>query len=131
MGRRAERLAEEIREQVAQMIASGLKDPRLGFVTVTRVELAHDLGHARVYVGVLGSEAEREKSLQALHQASGFVRRELGKRLRIRHTPEIDFRYDKGLDATDRVARLLEEDRLRSTAAPAAAGESEGEDGPE
>jgi ribosome-binding factor A len=131
MGRRSERLAEEIREQVAQMIASGLKDPRLGFVTVTRVELAHDLGHARVYVGVLGSEAERQKSLQALQQASGFVRRELGKRLRIRHTPEIDFRYDKGLDATDRVARLLEEDRLRSTAAPAAEGEAEGEDGPE
>jgi ribosome-binding factor A len=131
VGRRAERLAEEIREQVAQMIASQLKDPRLGFVTVTRVELAHDLGHARVYVGVLGSEAEREKSLQSLHQASGFVRRELGKRLRIRHTPEIEFRYDKGLDATDRVARLLEEDRLRSTAAPAAAGETEGEDGPE
>jgi ribosome-binding factor A len=131
VGRRAERLAEEIREQVAQMIASELKDPRLGFVTVTRVELAHDLGHARVHVGVLGSEAERAKSLQALRQASGFVRRELGKRLRIRHTPEIDFRYDKGLDATDRVARLLEEDRLRSTAAPAAEGEAEGEDGSE
>ena len=117
MGRRAERLAEEIREQVARMIASDLKDPRLGFVTVTRVELAHDLGHARIHVGVLGSEAEREKSLQALRQASGFVRRELGKRLRIRHTPEVDFRYDKGLDATDRVARLLEEERRRATAA--------------
>ena len=113
-GRRAERLAEEIREQVARMIASELKDPRLGFVTVTRVELAHDLGHARVHVGVLGSEAERRKSLAALEQASGFVRRELGRRLRIRHTPEIDFRYDKGLDATDRVARLLEEDRRRT-----------------
>ncbi len=114
MGRRAERLSEEIREQVARMIASDLKDPRLGFVTVTRVELAHDLGHARVHVGVLGSEAEREKSLQALRQASGFVRRELGKRLRLRHTPEIDFRYDKGLDATDRVARLLDEERRRA-----------------
>jgi len=74
MGRRAERLAEEIREQVARMIASDLKDPRLGFITVTRVELAHDLGHARVHVGVLGSEAERQKSLAALQQASGFVR---------------------------------------------------------
>jgi ribosome-binding factor A len=84
-------------------------------VTVTRVELAHDLGHARIHVGVLGSEAEREKSLQALRQASGFVRRELGKRLRIRHTPEVDFRYDKGLDATDRVARLLEAERRRSS----------------
>jgi ribosome-binding factor A len=123
MGRRAERLAEEIREQVARMIASDLKDPRLGFVTVTRVELAHDLGHARIHVGVLGSEAEREKSLQALRQASGFVRRELGKRLRIRHTPEVDFRYDKGLDATDRVAQLLDEERRRASAASGDAGE--------
>jgi ribosome-binding factor A len=125
MGRRGERLAEEIREQVARMIVSDLKDPRLGFITVTRVELAHDLGHARVHVGVLGSEAERKKSLLALQQASGFVRRELGRRLRIRHTPEIDFRYDKGLDATDRVARLLEAERQRSQA------ESQAPSGPE
>jgi ribosome-binding factor A len=113
MARRAQRLAEEIREQVANMIASDLKDPRLGFVTVTRVELAHDLGLARIHVGVLGGEAEREKTLRALQQASGFVRRELGKRLRIRHTPEVEFRYDKGLDATDRVAQLLEAERRR------------------
>lgn len=131
MGRRAERLAEEIREQVARMIASDLKDPRLGFVTVTRVELAHDLGHARVHVGVLGGEAERKKSLAALEQASGFVRRELGRRLRIRHTPEIDFRYDKGLDATDRVARLLEAERRRSEAASAPIGEDAGAPGDE
>lgn len=127
MGRRAERLAEEIREQVARMIASELKDPRLGFITVTRVELAHDLGHARVHVGVLGSQADRDKSLKGLNQASGFVRRELGRRLRIRHVPEIEFRYDKGLDATDRVARLLEEERQR--AEPAAS--EEGDEGEE
>ena len=113
MGRRPERLAEEIREEVARMVGSELKDPRLGFVTVVRVELAHDLGYARVHVGVLGDEREREKSLAALRSAAGFVRRELGRRLRIHHTPEIDFRYDKGLDATDRVARLLQEDAAR------------------
>lgn len=123
MGRRAQRLTEEIREQVARMIASDLKDPRLGFVTVTRVEMTHDLGLARVHVGVLGSEAEREKTMKALGQASGFVRRELGKRLRIRHTPEVEFRYDKGLDATDRVAQLLDEERRRASTPSGGAGE--------
>ncbi len=117
MGRRPERLAEEMREEVARMIAFELKDPRLGFVTVTRVELAHDLRYARVHVGVMGSEAERDKSLTALRSAAGFIRRELGRRLRIHHTPEVDFRYDKGLDATDRVARLLAEEAERERAA--------------
>jgi len=124
MRRRSERLAEEIREEVARMIATELKDPRLGFVTVVRVELAHDLGYARVHVGVLGSEKEREKSLVALRSAAGFIRRELGRRLRVHHTPEIDFRYDKGLDATDRVAQLLQEDAQRERP-PADDGESE------
>ena len=123
--RRSERLAEEIREEVARMIATELKDPRLGFVTVIRVELAHDLGYARVHVGVLGNEKEREKSLVALRSAAGFIRRELGRRLRVHHTPEIDFRYDKGLDATDRVAQLLQEDAGREKP-PADDGESEG-----
>ena len=113
MGRRPERLAEEIREEVARMVATELKDPRLGFVTVIRVELAHDLGYAKVYVGVLGDERKREKGLTALRSAAGFVRRELGRRLRIHHTPEIDFRYDKGIEATDRVARLLQEEADR------------------
>jgi ribosome-binding factor A len=113
IGRRPQRLAEEIREEVARMVASEIKDPRLGFVTVIRVELARDLRNAKVYVGVLGSEAEREKSLAALRSAAGFVRRELGRRLRIHHSPELDFRHDKGLEATDRVARLLQEDAAR------------------
>jgi ribosome-binding factor A len=113
MARRPERLAEEVREEVARMIASELKDPRLGFITVTRVEIAHDLRNAKVHVGVLGDAAERERSLAALRSAAGWVRRELGRRLRIHHSPQIEFRFDKGLDATDRVARLLEEERAR------------------
>ena len=129
MGRRPERLAEELREEIARMIASEVKDPRLGFVTVTRVEVAHDLRYARVHVGVLGGEAEREKSLTALRSAAGFIRRQLGRRLRIHHSPEVDFRYDKGIDATDRVARLLAEVAEREKAAAQAEGVEAGDDG--
>jgi ribosome-binding factor A len=124
VSRRAERLAGEIRAEVARMIASDLKDPRLGFVTVTRVDLTADLRYARVYVGVLGEEGEGGTSLGVLRKASGFVRREIGRRLRVRFAPEIDFRYDRGLEATDRIARLLAEEK---TAAPVATGDG-GED---
>jgi ribosome-binding factor A len=90
----------------------------VGFVTVTRTEMTPDLRTVRVHVGVLGDTNQRTRTLQALAQAAGFVRRELGRRLRIRHTPEVSFHYDEGLDATDRVARLL--DQVRK-------GESEGD----
>jgi ribosome-binding factor A len=111
LSRRAERLGGQIRDEVARMIASDLKDPRLGFVTVTRVELTSDLRYARVYVGALGEEGEGSASLAVLRKAAGFVRGEIGRRLRIRFAPEIDFRYDRGLEATDRVARVLAEER--------------------
>jgi ribosome-binding factor A len=125
MGRRPERLAEEIREEVARMLASEIKDPRLGFVTVIRVELAHDLRYARVHVGVLGSEAERERSLTALRSAAGFVRRELGRRLRIHPAPVIDSRYARGLDATDRVARILQDVEAARSPSPSDDGDKD------
>ncbi len=109
MSRRTERLGEEFREEIARMIGSQLKDPRIGFVTVTRVEVGTDLRNARIYVGVLGSEADREKTLTGLRQAGGFLRRSLGQKLRLRHTPELTFTYDEGLEAHDRIARLLNE----------------------
>jgi ribosome-binding factor A len=108
-------MGEEIREEVAKILAEGLKDPRIGFVTITRVDLTADLRNARVYFGVLGDEGQREKTLAGLRQAAGFVRRELGRRLRARHTPELEFKYDTGLDATDRVAQLLDETRAQPT----------------
>ncbi len=123
MTRRSERLAGEIRDEIARMVASDLKDPRLGFVTVTRVDLTPDLRYARVYVGVLGEDASGE-SLAVLRRASGFVKREIGRRLRVRFTPEIDFRYDRGLDATDRVAKVLADEEARDRAP----GEGDGEE---
>ena len=105
------------------MITSGLKDPRIGFVTVTRVALTEDLRLARISVGVLGDKAQRDKTMTGLRQASGFMRRELGKRLQVRHTPELSFEYDEGLDATDRVAKLLDE--IQPAGAPADDGDED------
>jgi ribosome-binding factor A len=118
MTRRTERLGEEIREEVARMVTGELKDPRIGFVTVTRVDLGPDLRQARIYVGVLGTEKQREKSLTGLKQAAGFMRRALGQRLRLRYTPELVFQYDEGLEASDRVARLLDEIQRPAAGAP-------------
>jgi ribosome-binding factor A len=118
VSRRTERLAEEIREEVALLIASELKDPRIGFVTVTRVEVTPDLRTARIYVGVLGTEKQRTTSLAGLKQGAGFLRRALGRTLRLRYTPELLFQYDEGLEASDRVAKLLAEIGSSPTAAP-------------
>ena len=122
MSRRTARLSEEIREEVARVISGELKDPRIGFVTVTRVSMAPDLRNARIFVGVLGSELDRKKTLVGLTQAAGYLRRLLGQRLRLRYTPQIVFEYDTGLDASDRVAKLLEATRASST--PAALDEA-------
>lgn len=103
--RRAERVGQEIRDEIATMIGRELKDPRIGFVTVTRVDLTPDLRFARVYVSAFGDKAAQDKSLEGLKQATGFVRREVGRRLRMRLTPEVLFIYDKGVDATDRSQR--------------------------
>jgi ribosome-binding factor A len=119
MTRRTERLGEEIREEVALMLTRELKDPRIGFVTVTRVDLGPDLRQARVFVGVLGTEKQRQTSLTGLKQAAGFMRRALGQRLRLRYTPELLFQYDEGLEASDRVARLLSEIQQPAAEVPA------------
>jgi ribosome-binding factor A len=106
--RRTERVAEEIREEVARILAREIKDPRIGFVTITRATITPDLRVARIYVGVLGDETQRRKTLSGLAQATGFIRRAVAHHLRLRIAPELSFEYDEGLDATDRVARLLE-----------------------
>ncbi|MEM3830411.1 MAG: 30S ribosome-binding factor RbfA, partial [Conexivisphaerales archaeon] len=102
------RVAEAIKEEVADILRS-MQDPRIGFASVVAVEMSPDLAHARVYVSVLGDRAAQEASLRALTRAAGLVRRELGQRIRLRHTPEIDFRLDESLAHGDRIHRLLRE----------------------
>lgn len=84
-----------------------MADPRIGFATVTRVETARDLSHARVWVSVLGSDEERERSIGALTDASSWLRRRLGERLTLRHVPQLTLRLDDSIASGDRVLWLL------------------------
>ena len=104
---RASRLAETLKVEISQMIREELKDPRIGFVTVTTIDVAEDLGHAKVFVSVLGDEAQRKESIDALNRAAGFVRREIGQRVRLRYAPEIVFKYDPSIEHGAHIAKLL------------------------
>lgn len=106
--RRADRVGEAIREQVATFLNEGAKDPRLvGMVTITGVEVARDLRHARVYVTILGSESERAATLDALDSMKGHLRSRLAKTLRLRVAPELSFRMDESVARAARIESLL------------------------
>lgn len=104
---RPNRLAETLKEEISQLIRVELKDPRIGFVTVTSVDVANDLAHAKVYVSVMGNEDAGKASLDALNRAAGFVRCEIGKRVRLRHVPAIVFINDPSIQHGAHIAKLL------------------------
>ena len=107
--RRVERVSDLIKQQVSNIISNDLKDPRVGFVTVTSVDLSRDLRHAKVYISVMGSDEDRERTMEALNRASGFMRTSLGNRIRIRHIPELLFRYDDSYEYAARIAVVMKE----------------------
>ncbi len=100
---RMRRVDEAIRQVIGEVVAGELKDPRVGFVTVTDVRTSADLSHARVYVSVLGDEPDREATLTGLRSAHGYMQRRVASELRLKRTPTLDFIYD---DTTDRAMRL-------------------------
>lgn len=106
---RAERVADQIRMEVADILMRKIKDPRVRSVTVTDVELTSDLRVARVFVTVMGTDAEEREIFAGLNRASGFVRGELGRRLTLRYLPEVIFVKDVSGPRGDRVLRLLDE----------------------
>ena len=113
-GRRPERLGEQIREEVSQIILGELSDPRVGFVTVTDVEVSSDLRNARVFVSILGSDEEVARSLGALKAASGFIRWHLGRSLNLRHLPELHFAHDKTARTATRIEEILKEEGVKA-----------------
>jgi ribosome-binding factor A len=107
-GRRTERLADRIRAEVAEMVLAELKDPRIGFATVTEVDVSGDLQHARVSVSVLGDANARQKSVEGLTSAASYVRHELAQRLNLRRVPEVTFVLDAAVEENERLEMLLE-----------------------
>ncbi|HEX7118915.1 MAG TPA: 30S ribosome-binding factor RbfA [Longimicrobiales bacterium] len=107
--RRTERLNEQFRREITDIVRNEVKDPRVGTPTVTAVETAPDLTFARAYITVPGGEEAQQQTLQGLRAAAPFIRGELGRRLRIRRAPELRFEIDRGLEHAQRIERLLRE----------------------
>jgi ribosome-binding factor A len=108
---RMRRVNEAVREVLSAAITNDLKDPRVGFVTVTAVETSSDLRHANVYVSVLGDERARDASLAGLQSAHGYLQGRVASELRLKHTPQLDFRYDDSVARGQRISELLRQER--------------------
>lgn len=106
---RTNRIGEEIKKELSILLQRGLKDPRIGFVTVTGVEVTTDLQLAKVYISVFGSDEQKEASLQGLQKAKGFLRTEIGKRIKLRHVPDLQFKMDASIDYGNKIDSLLRE----------------------
>jgi ribosome-binding factor A len=102
------RVDEAVREVLSGAITQQVKDPRVGFVTVTAVETAADLRHARVFVSVLGDQAVRRRSMEGLQSAHGLLQRAVARELRLKHTPTLEFHYDDTAERGMRISELIE-----------------------
>jgi len=107
MFKRSDKVAEAIHQIVSELLIKGLKDPRIGFVTITGVKMTDDLSMARIFFSVVGSEEDIKNTLAGLKSASGFIRKEVGMNLKLRHVPEIHFRFDDSLERANTIERLL------------------------
>lgn len=115
-----------LREELTDIIRMDVKDPRVGFFTITRVDIGPDLRSATARVSVLGTEQEREDTLEALRSASGFIRRQLKPRLRMRQIPEISFADDRSMEHAQEIAAALKQLEMERERQPAAATNAEG-----
>ena len=106
--KRSEKVADLIQREVSEMLLRSIKDPRIGFVTITKVTVSEDCRFAKVYFSVAGNLAERESSVKGLDSAKGYVRRELGRRLRLRYTPEIIFQFDPSIEYAIHMEELIQ-----------------------
>jgi ribosome-binding factor A len=117
-GSRTARVADQIRSEIASMLARDVHDPGIGFVTITRVTVSPDLQHARIAYTALGDENGRRNTSRALERAAPFLRRQIGSRLRLKRVPDLEFVYDESIAGQDRIEQLLNEIRAGDHPAP-------------
>lgn len=104
---RVSRIGEQMKKELSQIIQREIKDPRIGFVTLTGVEVTGDLQQAKIFISVMGNEEQKDNSLKALQSAKGFIRSEIGKRMKLRHTPELVFKIDESIEYGSKIESLL------------------------
>ncbi|MCJ8006308.1 30S ribosome-binding factor RbfA [Lederbergia wuyishanensis] len=109
MSLRANRVGEQMKKELGEIISRKIKDPRVGFVTITDVHVTGDLQQATVYISVLGDEEQKENTLKGLDKAKGFIRSEIGQRIRLRKTPEISFEFDESIGYGNRIESILKQ----------------------
>lgn len=109
MSLRSNRVGEQMKKELSEIISRKIKDPRVGFVTVTDVKVTGDLQQAKVYITVLGTDYNREETLKGLAKAKGFIRSELGTRIRLRKTPELLFEFDESIEYGNRIERIIDD----------------------
>ena len=107
-GKRSERVADLIQKEISEMLIRSIKDPRIGFVTITRVLVTDDCRSAKIYYSVMGTPAEREESLKGLESAKGYIRKELGRRVSLRYTPEIVFQFDPSIEYAIHIEEVIQ-----------------------
>lgn len=109
MFKRSEKVAEAVHELISALLVKGLKDPRIGFVTITGVKVTDDMHLATVYFTVIGNDVEKKATEQGLNSARGFIRKEMGKSLSMRYVPDIVFKYDVSVEYGYRIESILKE----------------------
>jgi len=112
MGIRAERVQRQLRKEISRILQEDLKDPRIGFVTVTRIDLTGDLRYAKIYFSILGDASKEESSIKGIQSAAGYIRKLVGERLKLKYVPELSFRLDKSIEYSINLDKTFE--RLRN-----------------
>ena len=118
MNSRPERVGDQIRAELCVLLQRSIRDPAVQLVTVTHVRMSRDLQHARVYYTTLGDTATRRDTAKGLRRAAPFLRTQLGRRIRMRHVPELTFVYDESIERESRIAQVLEELRIAASSSP-------------